>query len=103
MISSTTYGEEGKIWGRETFKIDMDGNISEHAYFTTDTNTVEHSFTYKYDKNKNVIQKGYFKPGVKSKKHTYAYEYDKTGNWIKRTDFEADKAVLIAERKFEYY
>lgn len=103
MISLTNFGEAGEIWGRETFKIDANGNISEHAFCPVDTNTVEHSFTYKYDKNNNVIEKNYFKPGTTSKKYIYTYEYDKMGNWIKRTDFENDKAVLIAERKFEYY
>ena len=51
----------------------------------------------------DFLSEPYLKPGEKSKKYTYTYEYDKTGNWIKRTDFENDKAILIAERKLEYY
>lgn len=103
MVSFTTYGEAGKIWGKETFKIDANGNVNDHAYYIVDTNIVEHSFAFKYDKNKNMIQKDYFKPGVKSTKYTYTYEYDKKENWVKKIDFENGKAVLITERKLEYY
>ena len=99
MISAEGFSEEGKIGSWEKFKINGNGNVSEHAFYLTDTNIVEHSFTYLYDKNHNIIQKDYFKPGVKSMKYKYIYEYDKTGNWIKHTDFENDKAVIITERK----
>jgi antitoxin component YwqK of YwqJK toxin-antitoxin module len=59
---------------------------------------------YKYDEKGNEIEEiKYLPDGQIESKYTFKYEYDSQDNWIKKTSFENETAVQIAERKIEYF
>jgi TonB family protein len=70
----------------ETASYDIKGNKLENAYFPIAGETLTGREVYKYDERGNISEMTLHGPdGSLISKETYAYEYDFVGNWTKMT------------------
>jgi TonB family protein len=79
---------EGTRTVLENVAYDMKGVKSEYSYFPNAVGTVDPTGreTYKYDEKGNISEMTVFNAdGSLAKKELYTYEYDFLGNWIKMT------------------
>jgi hypothetical protein len=100
-ISESYYGNETS--SKYLYSYNDKGKMTEHAYYDDD-NTLIEIVKYAYDEKGNVIEEKYFKNGTTVDKiMTCTYEYDNRNNWTKCIIYENNIAIMIKERKIEYF
>lgn len=87
---------EGQRALLETASYDIKGNKSENAYYPVAGETLTGREVYKYDERGNISEMTlHGSDGSLISKETYTYEFDLVGNWIKMT---ASVAVIEGGR-----
>lgn len=103
VISESYYGEETSSNYKYLYTYNDKGKMIEHAYYNQDSTLIEIA-KYTYDTKGNVIEEKYYTNGTTLDKiMTCTYEYDSKNNWTKCIIFENSIAIMIKERKIEYY